>query len=139
MPQLRQKVQQSGRGGPQPLSCEPHRRSHSDVLLQHVQSEGIRAELNNNLSERLQGTFRQRTKTLRGLDNAKSGQVYLDGWAFTYNQFREHEALGDKTPASVAKVSTSVQVVGESGCAFVTESGSCAKLGSRSARRWSFA
>ena len=74
--------------------------------VQHVQSEGIRAELNNNLSERLQGTFRQRTKTLRGLDNATSGQVYLDGWTFTYNQFREHEALDGKTPASAAKVVT---------------------------------
>ena len=32
----------------------------------HVQSDGIRAEINNNLSERLQGTYRQREKTLRG-------------------------------------------------------------------------
>ena len=35
----------------------------------HVQSNDIRAEINNNLSERLQGTFRQRTKTLRRLDS----------------------------------------------------------------------
>ena len=74
--------------------------------VNHVQSEGIRAELNNNLSERLQGTFRQRTKTLRGLDNKESGQVYLDGWTLTYNLFREHEALDNKPPASAAKVST---------------------------------
>ena len=32
----------------------------------HIQSQGLRAEVNNNLSERVQGTFRQRTKTLRG-------------------------------------------------------------------------
>ena len=74
--------------------------------VQHVQSEGLHAELNNNLSERLQGTFRQRTKTLRGLDNAASGQVYLDGWTMTYNLFREHEALKSRTPASAAKVSS---------------------------------
>ena len=74
--------------------------------MKHVQSEGIRAELNNNLSERLQGTYRQRTKTLRGLDNAESGQVYLDGWTLTDNLFRLHEALDNKTPASAAKVST---------------------------------
>ena len=74
--------------------------------VQHIQSEGIRAELNNNLSERLQGTYRQRTKTLRGLDNAESGQVYLDGWTLTYNLFRLHEALDNKTPASAAKVVT---------------------------------
>ena len=73
--------------------------------VKHVQSEGIRAELNNNRSERLQGTFRQRTKTLRGLDSRASGQLYLDGWVFTYNLFREHESIRDRTPARAAKVS----------------------------------
>ena len=70
----------------------------------HVQSDGIRAEVNNNLSERLQGTFRQRTKTLRGLDSRETGQRYLDGWALTYNLFREHESLDDRTPGEAAKV-----------------------------------
>ncbi len=75
----------------------------------HVQTDGIRAEVNNNLSERLQGTFRQRTKTLRGLENAESGQRYLDGWTLTYNFFREHESLKEKkprgrTPAEEAKI-----------------------------------
>ncbi len=70
----------------------------------HTQSEGIRAELNNNRSERVQRTFRDRTKTLRGLDNRASGQRYLDGWVLHYNLFREHESLGDKTPGEAAKV-----------------------------------
>ena len=70
----------------------------------HIQSDGIRAEVNNNLSERLQGTFRQRTKTLRGLDSRKTGQRYLDGWSLTYNLFREHESLDDRTPGEAAKV-----------------------------------
>ena len=53
-----------------------------DVLpgAEHIQSQGITAEVNNNLSERLQDTFRDRIKTLRGLDSLKSGQHYLDGW-----------------------------------------------------------
>ena len=66
--------------------------------VKHVQSDGIRAEINNNLSERLQGTFRSRTKTLRGLDSRESGQDYLDGWVFTYNHFRDHEGLRGRTP-----------------------------------------
>ena len=70
----------------------------------HVQSEGIRAKLNNNLSERLQGTFRQREKTLRGLDHKESGQLYLDGWVLTYNLFREHEGIGSRPPGDRAKV-----------------------------------
>ena len=71
----------------------------------HIKSEGLAAELNNNQSERLQGTFRQRTKTLRGLDTRESGQLYLDGWTLDYNLFRKHEALNNRTPAQVAKVS----------------------------------
>ena len=70
----------------------------------HMQSDGLRADINNNLSERLQGTFRSRIKTLRGMDSRKTGQHYLDGWVLTYNNFRGHEALRNKTPAYRAKV-----------------------------------
>ena len=71
----------------------------------HVKAKGMRSVvLNNNLSERLQGTYRQRTKTLRGLDSLDTGQRYLDGWTLTYNLFREHEGIGSKTPGEVAEV-----------------------------------
>ena len=72
--------------------------------IRHVQSDGIRAVNNNNLSERLQGTFRARTKTLRGMDSLETGQRYLDGWTLTYNLFREHESIGDQPPAHKAKM-----------------------------------
>ena len=77
-----------------------------DVLPEskHTQSEGMRADINNNLSERLQGTFRDRIKTLRGMDSRITGQRYLDGWVFTYNNFRGHESLRDQTPGYRAKV-----------------------------------
>lgn len=69
----------------------------------HVKSKGMKSIVsNNNLSERLQGTYRQRIKTLRGLENQRTAQRYLDGWALTYNLFREHESLGYEPPASVA-------------------------------------
>ncbi len=71
----------------------------------HIQSQGIRAEVNNNLSERLQGTFRDRTKTLRGLESRKTGQRYLDGWVLNYNNFRGHESLENKPPGHKARVS----------------------------------
>lgn len=70
----------------------------------HTQSEGLRADINNNLSERLQGTFRDRIKTLRGMESRKTGQHYLDGWVITYNNFRRHESLRNKTPAHKAKL-----------------------------------
>lgn len=70
--------------------------------VKHVVSQGIRAEINNNLSERLQGTFRDRDKTLRGLKNRESGQQYLDGLTLSYNYFRPHQALKGKAPAEAA-------------------------------------
>jgi len=71
---------------------------------EHIQSEGLKARVNNNLSERLQGTIRDREKTLRGLEGLESGQAYFDGWALNYNLFREHESLDGRTPAAMAGV-----------------------------------
>ena len=68
----------------------------------HIQSEGLAAEVNNNLSERLQGTYRDRIKTLRSLESIETGQRYLDGWTVNYNLFRKHESLKNKPPASKA-------------------------------------
>lgn len=70
----------------------------------HIQTDGIAAEVHNNLSERLQRTFRAREKTLRGLDSRESEQLYLDGWMLTYNLFRDHESVGGKSPGEGAKV-----------------------------------
>ena len=85
-----------------------------DVLpeTKHMESQGITADINNNLSERLQGTFRDRIKTLRGLDSIESGQRYLDGWGLTYNLFRGHESLRNKTPGKVAKVEATLHRMG---------------------------
>ena len=70
----------------------------------HIQSEGIRARVNSNLSERLQGTIRDREKTLRALDGLESGQRYFDGWAVNYNVMREHEGIKFQTPNEMAGV-----------------------------------
>ena len=52
--------------------------------------------------ERLQGTFRDRDKTLRGMKPRESGQAYLDGLVLNYNYFRPHQALDRKKPAERA-------------------------------------
>ena len=69
----------------------------------HVKSEGIKMAMNNNMSERLQGTYRSRVKTLKGLDSVESGQRYLDGWTITYNHFKGHHSLKNDTPGNRAK------------------------------------
>ena len=78
-------------------------RTHHDV------SGGIRAEDNNNLMERLNGTIRERTKVMRGMKSKETAETVLDGWNLHYNYMRPHEALGGKTPAQVAKSETSLK------------------------------
>ncbi len=70
----------------------------------HIIAEGIYAEVNNNRSERLQGTFRARDKTMRGMQHQRSAQRFLDGFVIDYNVFRDHEAHKGGTPASAAKI-----------------------------------
>ncbi len=72
--------------------------------VKHVVTQGIRATINNNLSERLQGTLRDRDKTLRGMDGRDTGQEYIDGLAVHYNFFRPHMGLDGKKPAEAAGV-----------------------------------
>ena len=75
---------------------------------QHEVSIGFYGQVNNNLSERLQSSFRQRIKTQRGHQALVSGQRYLDGWTLEYNFFKDHDALGGRTPAWAAGVSQQV-------------------------------
>ena len=70
----------------------------------YMQSEGLRVEINNNLSEQVQGTFRLMEKTLRGLDSKEIGQRYLDGWVLHYNLTCDHESLGYASPGAKAMV-----------------------------------
>ena len=70
----------------------------------HIRAEGIAHWLNNNLIERLNGTYRARDKTLRGMHSMASAQHLLDGLTITYNFFRDHEALKGRKPADAAKV-----------------------------------
>ena len=77
-------------------------RTFPTSMVKHVVSKGIRAEINNNLSERLQGTVRDRDKTLRALKKRESGQTYVDGLVLHYNYFRPHESLKGKRPAEAA-------------------------------------
>ena len=70
----------------------------------HVVSGGIHEEVNNNRSERVQKTFRSRTKTMDGLHGQESGQAYLDRWVLDYNHFKDHKALDGEVPARAAKI-----------------------------------
>lgn len=71
----------------------------------HLRAKNIYqpADKSNNRSERMQNTFRSRTKTLRGLHSLDTAQRWLDGFNLTYNFFRQHKAI-KKRPGDAAKV-----------------------------------
>ena len=75
----------------------------------HIITEGIYEDRNNNISERVQKTFRSRIKTMDGLYGQETGQKYLDRWLVDYNHFKNHEALGGDVPARAAKVETELE------------------------------
>ena len=74
----------------------------------HEVSKGIREEINNNQSERLQGAFKDRSKTQRGFQEVRTGHDCLEAWSIEYNFFKGHSALGGRTPAEAAGVASQV-------------------------------
>lgn len=53
----------------------------------------------NNVLERLNGTTRERLKTLRGFGTEEGAKAALDGFRFYYNFVRPHQGLNGMTPA----------------------------------------
>jgi transposase-like protein len=68
--------------------------------MSHI-AGGLKEGRNNRL-ERMHGTVKERTKTLRGLDNFESAVSFTDGLEIFYNYVRPHSALDDRTPAVAA-------------------------------------
>ncbi len=59
---------------------------------------------NNNLIERLNGSFDDRTKTMRGFETSDGAVAFCDAFAVRYDFLRIHETLGDRTPAVAAGI-----------------------------------
>jgi transposase-like protein len=78
--------------------------TNTNPKTKHVKLKNIKEGTNNNIVERLQGTQRERTKVMRGLDNDESAQRYADGQRLYYNFLRPHQALKGKTPAEKAGI-----------------------------------
>jgi transposase-like protein len=67
----------------------------------HIFGAGIRAEVDNNIMERMNGTIRSREKNYRGLKIDETPMLPL--FSAYYNLIREHQAIG-KTPAKAAGI-----------------------------------
>lgn len=84
-------------------AIEHMRKNNSLPKIRHHTDAGLSKRKSNNRLERLNGTTRERLKTMRGLDNDRSSREFAEGYANYYNLIRPHSALGGKTPSQAAR------------------------------------
>jgi putative transposase len=70
----------------------------------HIRLKDFETKPNNNIIERLQGTFRERTKVVRSFDSGISAEDFALGMQTYYNYIRPHQGIGGLTPAMVANI-----------------------------------
>ena len=79
-------------------------RDERSVPLIHVQGPGLTGSggANNNETERLMGTVKERTKLAKHFYSEESAKIFSKGFGRYYNDCRGHMALNGKTPAQAA-------------------------------------
>ena len=86
--------------------CVSYAESVKEALgsTQHVRLTSIRDKrINNNIMERLNGTIRDRIKTMRGMDSLESSEAMTNAFQNYYNFIQIHSVLG-KTLAEQAGI-----------------------------------
>ncbi len=72
--------------------------------IKHIRSKPFTEENHTNFIERFHGTLKERTNVIRNFNNLKAARLLTDGWLIQYNYFKEHESLGNVSPAKRMKV-----------------------------------
>lgn len=70
----------------------------------HIRLKDFETKPNNNILERLNGTFRERTKVMRSLDSSVGAQEFATGLQTYYNYIRPHQGINGLTPAQMAGI-----------------------------------
>jgi transposase-like protein len=70
----------------------------------HLRLKDFETKPNNNILERLNGTFREKTKVMRSLDSDVGAQEFVSGMQVYYNYIRPHQGIGGLTPAQMANI-----------------------------------
>jgi len=70
----------------------------------HVRLKDFETKPNNNILERLNGTFRERTKVVRSFDSAMGAEEFATGMQTYYNYIRPHQGIGGMVPAQLANI-----------------------------------
>jgi transposase-like protein len=75
-----------------------------NILNPHIRLKDFETKPNNNILERLNGTFRERTKVMRSLDSAMGAGEFASGMQTYYNYIRPHMGINGMTPAQMANI-----------------------------------
>ena len=70
----------------------------------HIRLKDFETKPNNNILERLNGTFRERTKVMRSLDSVVGAVEFAAGMQTYYNYIRPHMGIKGLTPAQMANI-----------------------------------
>lgn len=79
-------------------------KNNSPIQNPHYRCEGFEDKVNNNILERLNGTFRERMKVMRSLSTHDGADAYVDGMRTYYNYIRPHQGIDGLTPAELAGI-----------------------------------
>ncbi len=70
----------------------------------HIRLKDFETKPNNNILERLNGTFRERTKVVRSFDSSLGAEEFAVGMQTYYNYIRPHQGIGGMVPAQLANI-----------------------------------
>jgi transposase-like protein len=76
----------------------------ANIQNPHIRLKDFETKPNNNVLERLNGTFRERTKVVRSFDSALGAMDFAAGMQTYYNYIRAHQGIGGLTPAQMAGI-----------------------------------
>ena len=76
----------------------------ANIQNPHLRLKDFETKPNNNILERLNGTFRERTKVVRGFDSPVSAIEFASGMQTYYNYIRPHQGIGGLTPDEMAGI-----------------------------------
>lgn len=72
-------------------------------LTKHMQTEPFVKEDSTNIVERFHGILKQRTDAMHHFKDIDTARLITEGWLIYYNFFKEHESLGNVSPAQHMK------------------------------------
>jgi putative transposase len=70
----------------------------------HIKSKPFTDEDSTNIIERFHGTLKQRTNVMHHFSDLDTARLLTEGWLVHYNFFKEHESLGNVSPAKHMKL-----------------------------------